>query len=132
MKKIRLHSLILALIILTSSLHTASAKHPWDNDLANINENRLYTHNCKHRKITILSVPQFIGNILIRFFQKFISPQDGPNCRFRPTCSEYGRRAIIKHGLILGSFLAGERLIRCNPYSPPGKDPVPDKIFTEE
>ena len=58
-----------------------------------------------------------------------ISPQDGPNCRFEPVCSAYGKHALEKHGLILGLMLAGDRVIRCNPYNPPGKDPCPDTIY---
>jgi len=65
---------------------------------------------------------------LIRFFQVVISPQDGPNCRHIPTCSAYGKQAVIKHGGFLGALMAGERLLRCNPYYPPGIDPVPEKV----
>jgi len=66
---------------------------------------------------------------LIRFFQVFISPQDGPNCRHIPTCSSYGKQAVLKYGAFIGSILAGERLLRCNPFYPPSKDPVPDTII---
>ncbi|MCL1911222.1 MAG: membrane protein insertion efficiency factor YidD [Leptospirales bacterium] len=65
---------------------------------------------------------------LIRFFQIVISPQDGPSCRFSPTCSAYGRQAVQKFGAFFGALMAGDRLIRCNPYNPPGSDPVPDKL----
>ncbi len=67
---------------------------------------------------------------MIRFFQVVISPQDGANCRFTPTCSAYGKHAVEKHGALLGAIMAGERLIRCNPYTRPGYDRVPDKIFS--
>ncbi|MBN1501733.1 MAG: membrane protein insertion efficiency factor YidD [Spirochaetes bacterium] len=77
----------------------------------------------------IFSAPVSAGYFLIRCYQIVISPQDGPSCRFSPTCSVYGKEAVIKHGIIKGSFLAGERLIRCNPYNKGGKDPVPEKIF---
>ncbi len=66
---------------------------------------------------------------LIRFFQVFISPQDGANCGYTPTCSSYGRQAVEKHGAFLGSVLAGDRLIRCNPFNVPGRDPVPERVF---
>ncbi len=66
---------------------------------------------------------------LIRFFQVVISPQDGPNCRHIPTCSNYGKQAVIKHGAFLGALMAGERLLRCNPYYPPDRDPVPERVF---
>lgn len=65
--------------------------------------------------------------LLIRFFQEAVSPQDGPNCRFHPVCSAYGRQAVVKHGAFWGAVLAGERLLRCNPWSRPGADPVPRK-----
>ena len=67
--------------------------------------------------------------LLLRFFQVVISPQDGPNCRFIPACSTYGKYAVEKHGALLGAIMAGERLIRCNPYYPPGYDRVPDTVF---
>lgn len=68
---------------------------------------------------------------LLRFFQVVISPQDGANCRHIPTCSSYARHAVIMHGAFLGSVLAGDRLLRCNPFFPPAKDPVPEKPFAK-
>ena len=65
---------------------------------------------------------------LIRIFQIAISPQDGPSCRFSPTCSTYGKQAVQKFGAFFGALMAGDRLIRCNPYNPPGSDPLPDKL----
>jgi putative membrane protein insertion efficiency factor len=67
--------------------------------------------------------------LLIRVFQIWISPQDGPSCRFRPTCSAYGKIAVQRHGALLGGVVAGERMLRCNIFSKPGDDPVPEKIF---
>ncbi len=69
--------------------------------------------------------------ILIRFYQKIISPQDGPKCRFYPVCSAYGREAVEKHGALMGAFMAADRLIRCNYHNPPGKDPVPESLCDE-
>jgi putative membrane protein insertion efficiency factor len=63
--------------------------------------------------------------LLIRLFQIWISPLDGPNCRYRPTCSAYGKIAVQKYGAVLGGVLAGDRILRCNPFSKPGDDPVP-------
>ena len=65
---------------------------------------------------------------LIRIYQVLISPQDGSNCRFRPTCSAYGRKAIRTHGSFFGTLLAADRLLRCNPFGESGDDPVPVKI----
>ena len=61
----------------------------------------------------------------IRFYQLCISPLLGPSCRFTPTCSEYARQAILKHGPIKGLYLAIWRMLRCNPWGGSGYDPVP-------
>ena len=61
----------------------------------------------------------------IRFYQLCISPLLGPSCRFTPTCSEYARQAILKHGPIRGQYLAIRRLLRCHPWGGSGYDPVP-------
>ncbi len=63
--------------------------------------------------------------ILIRIYQSFISPLLGPHCRYVPTCSEYAREALEKYGFVKGSYLAARRLLRCNPFSKGGYDPVP-------
>ena len=64
--------------------------------------------------------------LLIRFYQRCISPLRGPCCRFRPTCSAYAYEAIHKHGAIKGGWLALKRLCRCNPfYKGDFYDPVP-------
>ena len=64
---------------------------------------------------------------LIRFYQKYISPMKrGGSCKYIPTCSEYARQAIEKHGALKGSVLAVWRILRCNPFSAGGIDPVPD------
>ncbi|MEG1996602.1 MAG: membrane protein insertion efficiency factor YidD, partial [Oscillospiraceae bacterium] len=65
---------------------------------------------------------------LIRCYQKFISPLFLPRCRFTPTCSSYAILALEKHGLFKGSYLAIKRIIRCNPFSKGGADPVPEKF----
>lgn len=61
----------------------------------------------------------------IRFYQTCISPLTPPSCRFTPTCSEYARQAIIKHGPIRGLYLALRRILRCHPWGGSGYDPVP-------
>ncbi|WP_322874099.1 membrane protein insertion efficiency factor YidD [Geovibrio ferrireducens] len=60
----------------------------------------------------------------IRFYQLFISPMLGPRCRFYPSCSEYAIEAIQKKGIFKGFFLAVWRILRCNPLSAGGYDPV--------
>ncbi len=62
--------------------------------------------------------------ILIRFYQKFISPLKGQTCRFYPTCSEYSAQAIQKYGLTKGSWKAIKRISKCHPFHPGGHDPV--------
>lgn len=61
---------------------------------------------------------------LIRLYQVYISPLKGPTCRYYPTCSEYARQAILIHGPLKGTFMAFWRLLRCNPFSAGGYDPV--------
>ena len=64
--------------------------------------------------------------LLIRFYQKAISPHFPPCCRFRPTCSAYALEAIQKYGALKGGWLALKRLLRCNPfYKGSPFDPVP-------
>jgi len=46
-------------------------------------------------------------------------------CRFHPTCSAYGREAILRYGLPKGGAMAASRIVRCNPFSKGGEDPVP-------
>jgi uncharacterized protein len=64
--------------------------------------------------------------LLIRVFQIWISPLDGPSCRYQPTCSAYGKIAVQKYGALLGGILAGDRILRCNIFSKSGYDPVPN------
>ncbi|MCA9969760.1 MAG: membrane protein insertion efficiency factor YidD [Anaerolineales bacterium] len=63
--------------------------------------------------------------IVIRFYQKAISPLFPPSCRFTPTCSHYGYEAIEKYGVFKGGWLAIKRIGRCHPFNPGGYDPVP-------
>lgn len=63
--------------------------------------------------------------ILIKFYQKFISPMFPPSCRFTPTCSQYTFEAVEKYGPIRGLYLGIKRILRCNPFFPGGEDPVP-------
>ncbi len=63
---------------------------------------------------------------LIRFYQRHISPNTKPSCRFLPTCSNYALEAIEKYGALKGGWLAFKRLMRCNPfYKGDYYDPVP-------
>lgn len=58
-------------------------------------------------------------------YQRVLSPLIGPRCRFYPSCSQYAKQAVLKHGLIRGVPLAAMRLFRCNPWNAGGIDHVP-------
>lgn len=62
---------------------------------------------------------------LIRVYQIALSPYFGSQCRFSPTCSEYAKEAVARHGALKGAWLAVRRIGRCHPYHPGGHDPVP-------
>ena len=63
---------------------------------------------------------------MIRFYQKYLSPlKGGATCKYIPTCSQYALEAIEKYGAIHGGLLAAWRILRCNPFSKGGYDPVP-------
>ena len=64
---------------------------------------------------------------LIKFYKKFISPYLellGIHCKYEPTCSEYMKQAIEKYGELKGTFLGIKRILRCNPFSKGGYDPL--------
>ena len=63
--------------------------------------------------------------LLIRFYQKYLSPMKTTRCPYVPTCSQYGLEAIEKYGAVKGGALAVWRILRCNPLSKGGYDPVP-------
>ncbi|MCR5388097.1 MAG: membrane protein insertion efficiency factor YidD [Lachnospiraceae bacterium] len=65
---------------------------------------------------------------IIRIYQKGVSPYKGYQCPYYPSCSRYGLEAIELHGAFYGTFLALWRILRCNPFSHGGYDPVPDEI----
>ncbi len=63
--------------------------------------------------------------LLIRLYQITLSPFIGGNCRYVPTCSNYGIQALEKYGAFKGSWLTLKRVISCNPWGGSGYDPVP-------
>lgn len=65
--------------------------------------------------------------LLIRVYQRAISPFFPPSCRFVPTCSSYAIEALTTHGSLKGSWLTLRRLLRCHPLCKGGYDPVPPK-----
>ena len=60
----------------------------------------------------------------IILYQRLLSPMLPSSCRFTPTCSEYTKQAIIKHGFIKGTFLGIKRISKCHPWGKSGYDPV--------
>jgi uncharacterized protein len=79
---------------------------------------------------TMATINCFFGKIIIVFisiYRYFISPVLGNRCRFFPSCSEYAKTAVQKHGPWRGSWLALKRIARCHPWHAGGYDPVPKK-----
>lgn len=65
---------------------------------------------------------------LIAAYRRLISPAMPRRCRYEPTCSAYATESVRRYGALRGSLLAGWRLLRCNPLSHGGFDPVPDRF----
>ncbi|NTV49387.1 MAG: membrane protein insertion efficiency factor YidD [Geobacteraceae bacterium] len=63
--------------------------------------------------------------LVIRFYQKIVSPLLPQTCRFYPSCSEYSRISLIRHGVVRGMLLTFVRICKCHPFHPGGHDPVP-------
>jgi hypothetical protein len=64
---------------------------------------------------------------LIRVYQYLLSPMLGQRCKYYPTCSNYAIEALRVHGVVRGTGLATWRIMRCNPFSNGGVDPVPPR-----
>ena len=62
---------------------------------------------------------------MIRWYQRYLSPGLGASCKYLPTCSQYAIEAIERYGAVKGSLMAFWRIMRCNPFSRGGYDPVP-------
>lgn len=62
---------------------------------------------------------------LIIFYRKYLSPLKSTKCPYFPTCSQYGLEAVEQYGVLKGGFLCMWRILRCNPFSKGGYDPVP-------
>ncbi len=63
--------------------------------------------------------------LAVRGYQVSLSPLLPASCRYHPSCSEYAVQALDKHGAVRGSWLAARRILRCNPFTAGGFDPVP-------
>ncbi|MEA2212292.1 MAG: uncharacterized protein QOF83_2240 [Solirubrobacteraceae bacterium] len=68
--------------------------------------------------------PRRLFVLPIRAYQRLVSPAFGQRCRYYPSCSRYAVQAIESYGILRGLVLAGWRILRCNPWSHGGVDPV--------
>ena len=84
----------------------------------------------------ILNIPKYIVVFLIKIYQFLFStdhafwanPKHFRICTYHPSCSEFTKVAILKHGILKGGIMGTKRIIDCNPFSKAGYDPVPDKF----
>jgi hypothetical protein len=93
-----------------------------------INHLTFHTHEprLKDFQVRFKTLPRWILLALIRLYQSVISPLlPADTCRFYPSCSHYGYRAIYRYGVLKGGWMALKRILRCNPFNPGGFDPVP-------
>jgi len=116
-------SIVIILIFLFPQIILAKKFGPWDTTLVQIEKKK------KYKSQTEPSTLSNFLNIFIKFFQKIISPQDGPNCRYRPTCAKYAEICIKRYGPIKGIIMASDRFLRCNPFGAWGKDLPEDNYF---
>ncbi len=84
----------------------------------------------KMKQLMIINL--FISNLFkllfinfIKIYQRFVSPFFPSSCKFSPSCSKYGIEAITKYGVLKGSVLTVKRILKCNPWSKGGYDPIP-------
>jgi hypothetical protein len=74
-----------------------------------------------------MTVLRRIAILPIRAYQLLLSPMVGQRCKYYPTCSEYAAQAVQRYGILRGLVLAIWRLLRCNPWSRGGFDPVEEQ-----
>ena len=79
-----------------------------------------------------MSIKLLISNLfkllfinLIKIYQRFVSPFFPSSCKFSPSCSKYGIEAFNKYGVLKGLILTIKRILKCNPWSKGGYDPIP-------
>jgi putative membrane protein insertion efficiency factor len=75
----------------------------------------------------IIDLPARVAILLVKGYQKMVSPYLGQHCRFHPTCSHYCIDALRQHGMVCGLWLGLKRICKCHPFHPGGVDPVPEK-----
>jgi putative membrane protein insertion efficiency factor len=69
--------------------------------------------------------PRRTAMVVIRGYQRVLSPAMPPSCRFTPSCSQYTLEAIRRYGVLRGGWLGARRILRCHPFNRGGFDPVP-------
>ncbi len=74
--------------------------------------------------MTEVPLPRRVAVAPIRFYQRFVSPGLAPRCKYEPSCSRYAAQAVTEFGILRGTVLAAWRVLRCNPWSHGGFDPV--------
>ena len=79
----------------------------------------------EHATQVVVRMPARLALLVLRLYQRYVSPLRPPTCKYYPSCSQYAVIAIGRHGLLRGSGLAAWRLLRCNPWSRGGVDDVP-------
>jgi hypothetical protein len=72
-----------------------------------------------------MALPGACAIFAIRFYQSYLRPHLFGNCKFTPTCSEYGIGCFERYGFIRGGWLTLRRLVRCHPFAKGGHDPLP-------
>jgi len=76
--------------------------------------------------LTPRNLPRLVLLALIRLYQlSFARLLPADTCRFTPTCSHYAYQAIVRYGALKGGWMAAWRVLRCQPFSRGGHDPVP-------
>lgn len=72
----------------------------------------------------MIKIPAKILAFIVKIYQKTLGPALPSQCRYYPSCSEYTRQALLKKGVIRGLLMGAWRILRCNPWSRGGYDPV--------
>lgn len=78
------------------------------------------------KRLNLLLAKPLIG--FVWGYKKLISPLLAPSCIYYPSCSDYSRQALIRHGLVGGAYLTISRLLRCHPWRQSGIDEVPENF----
>lgn len=73
----------------------------------------------------VAGLPAAVLVAAVRVYQWTLRPVIGANCRFEPSCSHYAIEALQRHGALRGAALSAWRVLRCNPWTAGGHDPVP-------